>query len=398
MRRSTLAFPWLLLSLVGGCSYYDASLLNPVGGKPDAGSTEGGVDATPDVELDVEVEAADVVSEGVVQEAGETGGCTYARPPDPPAEAEPGGDIEFTVAVYSVNFGDATGNPKEIGYDLDSRCTCHGEGNSCLRESWATAEACDGPNGEDNAAGSLLTNMGPYFKDFGSTAWSEALLEGEWSILLRVRGYNGQPNDSKVRLDWYVPDNYDEDKESGAVPSWDGNDVWPIRATCLVEQDGGTADIEKPRYFDDNAYVTNGVLVGSFTSSSFQVSADYVIEFNGTFITGTIVEGPMGWTLEGGLMASRWKLQSLLAQVGRISLLNLPVCTNHPAYPTLKAEFCSRADIFSGLGTPTTSCDSLSAGMRFETMPAVLGTIIYDSFSTSQCDPSVDPANDTCDS
>jgi hypothetical protein len=244
----------------------------------------------------------------------------------------------------------------------------------------------------------MLTKLGPYFKDFGSAAWSKALFDGEWSILLRIRGYNGQPNDSKVQLDWYVPDNFDEDKESGAVPAWDGTDVWPIRSTSLVEQDGGKADIEKPRYFDDNAYVTNGVLVGSFTSSSFQVSADYVIEFNGTFITGDIVQGPIGWTLESGLMASRWKLQSLLAQVGRISLLNLPVCTNHPAYSALKAEFCSQADIFSGLGTPTTTCDSLSAGMIFETRPALLGGISYDSFSTSQCDPSVDPANDSCDS
>lgn len=397
MRRCTLVVPWLWLSLLGGCSYYDTSLLDPVGGKADAGVPEGG-EAGPDVGLDVEAEAPDV--EDVVQpETGETGGCTYARPPDLPPEAEPGGDIEFTVAVYSVNFGDLTGNPKEIGYDLDSRCTCLGEGNSCLRESWATADACDGPGGRDNAAGTLLAKMGPFFSSFGSAAWSKATLDGEWTLILRVRDYNGLPNDRKVRLDWYVPDQFAEGKpDENAVPAWDGTDVWPIRSTGLIEQDGGAADIEQPKYFDDNAYVSGGVLVGSFTASAFQVSADYVIEFNGTFITGNIVEGPQGWILENGLMASRWKLSSLLAQVGRISMLNLPVCTDHPAYQALKAEICSHADIFSGLGTPTTPCDSISAGMTFDTRPALLGDIIYDEFGTTNCDPSVDPANDSCGS
>jgi hypothetical protein len=240
----------------------------------------------------------------------------------------------------------------------------------------------------------MMSRIGPYFKDFGSDSWSQAILRGDWTILLRVSNYNGQKNDAKVRLDWYVPDKFPEDK---GIPKWDGTDAWPIRTTCLLESKEGVPDIEQPKYYDDNAYVTDGVLVGSFTNSAFQVSADYIIEFNGSFITGKLEEGPNGWQIEGGTLGSRWKLSSLLAHMGRVKILGIPVCTNHPAYAAVKAEFCSHADIFSGLGTPTTPCDSLSAGMLFETRPALLGDISTDEMQPSDCASAVDPANDDCD-
>lgn len=405
------AFPLAIcLFSFAGCSYYDASLLDPQGGGSDAGG-EASADAGPDVSheagedvvqeaasdaLDAGDSAEDAHAEDVTSEA-QT--CGHARPPDPPSVTNAGGDIEFTVAVQSVDFGDASGTPEQYGYDLDYRCTCQGEGNGCLRESWATADACDGPDGRDNLTGRFIASVAPLFSGFSSEGWSQDTYVGEWGLLLRVRNYNGEPDDDRVTLEWYVADQYWEDKpDKSYVPAWDGTDTWPIRVSTLEEQDGGAFDIDKPKYADEYAYVSGGVLVGSLTETSFQLSAQYAVELNGAFVTANVVERGGAWVLEEGLLASRWKLTTVLAQISRIELMGMPVCTNHPAYSSIKSQICSYADIYSGVGTPTTPCDAISMGMGFETAPAGFGEIIKDEPQGSPCDPSVDPGLDECGS
>lgn len=403
MRRIISLLPAVGL-LGSACSYYDTSLLEPTG--PSGG--DAGQDTSVDTGQDADQEASDVgqpdrpetdSNEGDTGDASETGTCGHARPPDPPTTSTGGGDIDFVVAVDSVDFGDGSGTPKLIGYDLDSRCTCLGEGNSCLRESWATADACDGPDGRDNSAGDLMTKLSPLFSGFGSGDWSQQAKEGAWSILLRVREYNGEPNDNQVRLDWYVPEQFWEDKgDDETPPLWDGNDAWPIRSTSLADKEGGAQDVDEPKFYDLHAYVTDGVLVASFPESAFQVSDNYLLQFVGSFITARLVSTAQGWALEDGMLASRWTLKSILAQISRLNIMSMPVCTNHIAYSSLKAEFCSRADIYSGVGTPTTPCDSMSSGMRFSARPAKLGTVVQQVPAVSPCEPNVDPANDSCGS
>ncbi len=395
VRRITLLLPVAVL-LGPACSYYDTSLLEATG--PSGG--DAGQDVSVEAGKDADQEATDVAQPDTPETDSpgpDTATCGHARPPDPPATSGGGGTIDFVVAVDSVDFGDATGSPKEIGYDLDSRCTCLGEGNSCLRESWATADACDGPDGRDNSAGALMTKLSPLFSGFGSGDWSEQAKAGAWSIMLRVREYNGEANDDQVRLDWYVPDQFWEDKDGDEIPPlWDGNDAWPIRSTSLEDAEGGPPSVDEPKFYDLHAYVTNGVIVASFPESAFQVSDNYLLQFVGSFITARVVSTEQGWALEDGILASRWTLKSILAQISRLSIMDMPVCTNHIAYSSLKEEFCSRADIYSGVGTPTTPCDSMSSGMRFTARPAKLGTVMLQDPTPNPCEPALDPANDSC--
>jgi hypothetical protein len=386
------------------CSYYDASLLGPKGGV-DAGQDvsvevgpEGSVEVGPEVE-EPDTQVPDVQDEESGQDASESGTCGSARPPEPPANSAGGGGIAFVVAVKQIDFGDAAGDPKDIGYDLDARCTCQGQGNACLREAWASADACDGPQGRDNAAGALLSKLSPLLTDFGSEDWSQAATEGDWSILLRVRGYNGTPDDDQVRLDWFVPHAYWVDKGDDSIqPAWDGNDVWPIRESSVLDPDAGAQSLEEPRFYDPHAYVTAGMLVASFPESAFQVSDKYLLDFVGSFITARVVETSGGWELQEGLLASRWKTASILGQLGRVVILGLAVCMDHPAYEGLKGQICSYADIYSGVGTPTTPCDSISAGMTFEAKPAKLGPVLPQASEPATCLPAVNPAGDTCGS
>ncbi|MFW5741602.1 MAG: hypothetical protein ACOC1F_14725, partial [Myxococcota bacterium] len=82
---------------------------------------------------------------------------------------------------------------------------------------------------------------------------------GDWTLLLRVRGYNGLPDDDRVRLDWYIPAEFYVLQDGGkAPPAWDGSDAWPIRTTSLHPPASGQPwDADDTKCFDEHAYVTN---------------------------------------------------------------------------------------------------------------------------------------------
>ncbi len=382
--------------ILGACSYYDSSLLAPAG--TDSGA-DAASDGPSDAGTDPDAAPGDAAGDGPSNDV--DAGCTHALPPDPPSVVDAGGDISFVVASSSIDFGDKQGgNPLAIGYDLDMRCTCQGEGNGCLRESWASEEACDGPGGRDNMTGKFLTALGGLFSDLGSESWSQGTTEGLWSLLLKVSGYNGLPDDDRVRLDWYIPAEFFYFQDGGKdPPKWDGTDAWPIRTTCLVPpSDGGAWDLDKPQYFDDRAYVRDGVLVGSVSTARIHINADYVLEFSGGLLTAKVVNKNGAWVLEDGLVAGRWPLQNILSQISRTRdpVFDLPICTDSPVYPQIKKQICSFADVCSGVGTPTTPCDAVSAGLRFSTAPAKLGPIVETGPPNVYCAPEVDPAQDCC--
>ena len=387
---------WLL---VAGCSYYDSSLLDPKG----AAGGDGGFDGSTDVDAsDANDEKPDAASDAPDdQQPPSDGGCTHALPPDPPNVADAGGSISFVVAASSIDFGDQqTSNPLDIGFDLDMRCTCP-EANGCLRESWATVDGCDGPGGRDNMAGKFMSELAALFDNLGSKAWTEGLLRGSWSLLLRLRDYNGEADDDRVRLDWYIPAEYFTFQDGGTdPPKWDGTDEWPVRTGSLeVPANGEPWDLDKTLYHDDRAYVRDGVVVGSVSAATIQVNEEYQVSITGGFLTANVVQDNGVWVLKNGIVAGRWPVQGILSQVSRIKdpVFNLPICTDNPVYPQIKNQICSFVDIYSGVGTPTTPCDAVSVGMRFETVAAKLGALVLSGEPKVYCDPAVDPSFDSCE-
>ena len=383
-------------ALAGACSYYDASLLEARGS---AGSDAGAAEAS----LDAFVPDGDAPSDALGDEplASESSTCGHASPPDPPAVQNCGGSIGFVAAMHSVDFADESGEPLNIGYDLDMRCTCSGEPNGCKRV-WATEEACDGPDGRDNTGGQFIKAVSSLFATFGAASWNESLHAGAWGMVVRVLDYNGEEDDDRVRTQLYVPRAYYHFQDGGKdPPKWDGTDEWPIRSTSLQDPgDGGTWDVDKPLYSDEFAYVNGGVLVASVSQGTMQVDENFAIEFTGAFLTARIVKGAGDqWSLEDGVLATRWRLANMLAQLSNVDdpLFGSPVCTDNAMYATAKAKICGYADMYAGVGTPTTPCDSLSLAMRFDATPARLGEVVVSSPNPPRCDPAVDPANDSCD-
>src|SRR5262249_35152216 len=129
--------------------------------------------------------------------------CTPATYPDPPSIPDDGTSIPGLVfAVHSIDMGDKGDVP---GFDLDHTCTCFDDaGSSCTPYSTAISQYCDQPaqTGVDNQASKLFQLIAlPLGKaNFGSDYFSARASEGAWSLLVRVEGYSGMPDDPKVTV------------------------------------------------------------------------------------------------------------------------------------------------------------------------------------------------------
>jgi hypothetical protein len=357
--------------------------------------------------------------------SGGAGACQSVVPPGPPAASDPGPDtVDFVAAIRAVDFGetDLADGPR-IGYDLDNLCTCSPtvpngpvDGQSCNVPSWAT-ERCDGPGGRDNAVAQLFELAAAFDQTFDSAAQSLAADQGQWSLLVRVRQYNGMANDDHVLVSLHPSPGLDNDPclPVNSQPHWDGSDQWPVDSMSLHGSAGGTGvggcgaagpgaegyDIDDPVFFDDNGYVNDGVLVAALPRAGLVFSGnDSAIEMNlvAGYLTATIGgSSSSGWVLTNGLLVGRWKLSDFFLTVRTMTSGGQPLCTDNNVYQMLKTAVCTFPDIHSELSPPTEPCDAMSFAMGFEAEPAQLGFVfVGDVVDIDPCPSATDPANDTC--
>jgi hypothetical protein len=330
-------------------------------------------------------------------------------PPLPMGIADTGG-VDFTVAVRSIDFGESASKEEPVGLDLDKTCTCLGEGASCLYPKWADKDHCDGRNGVDNAGAQVFESIVAAVGDagFGSAFYSKKAEEGEWSLLLRVTGYNGLENDPKVTLIIYATPGYGPGSGAGGGggsgleqdPKWDGTDAWPVSGNSLV--DGMSYDM--PKYVDTFAYVSEGTLVANLTEATIDFNGD-TSHLGVKLTAGTVmgsIQNPaadkLGWRIVNGVLAGRWRSEDLFDGLGTFTADGQSLCNDQGfIYKQFKKTLCGYIDIASTLGGPTLQCDSLSFGMKFTTHPALLGALYTPPALVSTCPMGQNPADDGCE-
>jgi len=323
--------------------------------------------------------------------------CAHKIPPPVPTDAQPGATEDFVVALRTVDMREGQG-AEPIGYDLDKTCSCQGEVASCREP--GKKPICDGTEGVDNQAAKIFRLIqggagGP--EKFGSGFFSAGAETGIWSILMRVRGYNGKADDDTVEFDWYPPASGAHGPDGGP-PLWDGTDTWPISSTGLA--DG--VSIDNPKFRNIHAYVTNHVLVASLPASFFSLGGSGIsgvsMRLTGGIVTATIIESDAGgYALRDGIISARWVLSDLFASLSSYRDSNGdPICIGTVTYNFGKSTICSSADILSGTGGPSDPCDALSLGLGFTADPARLGTPIAPIMPEKFCPDGGDPINDTC--
>jgi hypothetical protein len=354
-------------------------------------------------------------------QGGDSATCVHARWPDPPASSPSGGsDVEFVAAVRSIDIGEGAPNlaslGPSVGYDLDQLCTGAGDGSGCLLpESANPATSKDGPGGIDNAAAVLFAAIKAFEPLLDSQRFSEGAEKGDWSLLVRIQGYNGLPDDPAVVVSLYPSPGLRAETcvPADALPKWDGTDAWPVGSSALKSgkgfgADGGTGtcgpgvegfSFDSPRFTDPKAYVSGGRVVANLPDveiSAWLAMSPLVLRLKAGFFTGALVKVEGGYRIEQGVFTGRWPTSAMLRQLAASVASDVPVCTDNGIYTLLKEGVCDARDVASTLGGPTTPCDALSIGIAFEAYPATLGAVVPLETKESGCPPELDPANDDC--
>jgi len=360
-----------------------------------------------------ESSSAPTSGSGGARDAPDTGakspdGCVSAKWPAPPSGAEPGTDEDpFVVAVRSIDFGeDSVTNGPTIGYDLDDRCSCIQDGQSCKLPSSAAAEPCDGPGGIDNQLALLFIAASQFAPSLSSEQQSLRAESGDGGLLLTIEGYNGELDDEELRVGLITSPGVDKDPcyDADATPKWDGTDRWAISATAVEEPAGTSATMcdstrLTPKYVDPGAYVRDGVLVANLPSAEIVLSSKAnapTMILSAGFLTAVLTKIDGSWHLREGTLAARWRMSDIFAFIGTIDVDDEPLCTNHLFYGLFKNAVCSSPDITAALAGPTTPCDAVSMGLGFTADPARLGVVYQSTDDLPSCDEAFDPALDSC--
>lgn len=332
-------------------------------------------------------------------DAGDASVCAHASYPSPPAKDEPANppvDIDFTVASRSIDLGD-TGNI--IGLDIDRTCTCQNEGPSCTYPpSSANEDHCDAPEGRDNGSSMLIKTIGDFLggsSAFGTDYFTNRAEQGGWSLLIRVSNYNGGPNDTQVRLATYTT-KWDDAGQT-PTPTWNGSDVWRVSGEAL--EDG--VNPNNPKYKDDNAYVSNYIVVSSLPELVIKMdgaSGDLGLRLTAGTIMGRIEKTSDGkYKIVDGIVAARWKTSNIFSIASTININDQPLCNDGGLfYSSFKKLVCKRIDIATQAGAASVPCDAVSFGMNFNSEPVLLGEVYTPTFDPSPCAPGQDPGDDSC--
>lgn len=367
-----------------GCNVYDPSLLLP----GDAGALSGMLDG---------------------------GACVPVTPPTRPAVVSPDAEAQISLIVAAFNSIDigvgADGGVTPYGYDLDGVCTCPGP-PSCARDDMAHA-TCDDKGGVDNNAVLLFLALGAATST-GTLRIDQGLQSGQYGLLIAIKGYNGEANDDKVEVDFYVSNGLNRTSDGGIpTPLLDGTDQWTIDPNSLVPSCAGGLECQ-PLYSDDVAYVSNGFVIAhmsrpipiafgdrTFLGGATMSLSDAVIV--GELAPFQLSHGGVSRQLTGGTIAGRWPTSQLLST---LSTVGDPIrdggflCGDSPAYKVIKAVACGAADISQNHSNdnnvPLAVCDAVSVGMHFTAVPAVLGGVLAVDAAPAGCGDGGVPFTDTC--
>jgi len=355
----------LFTSALSACSVYDPAL------------------------LDMDAEVIDV---GVA--------VTSRQPPVRPTGADDGVAIEpltFGLRDSLLNQGSGWTN---IGFDLDGITTnaATGFASECTPPDGDPQR--DGMDGIDNAFGSdLFPLVGAFIPNLEETARA-GQEEGSGAPVIRVTGWNGTPNDSRVVASLSTGVSATsadgigeappaiqpirsgmillEDGTPAPLPIWDGQDwVW-LREDSFVAN-----DINQPRSLDDNAYVADGRLVfrlRSGTELTFaSESVGVQIRLGDAIVVGELTRTGM----TNIIVTGRWSVADLLSTAQSVGL-----CPGTVEYRLLESRLGGIADVRDSRPEPGETglvCNALSAAVSFRGSLLRVGGFATARAVTNQC-------------
>jgi hypothetical protein len=323
---------------------------------------------------------------------------------DRPSKSDPGGDVGVLLfGIRTMRLGSRNSNGEldknawqEIGFDLDGVCTlaptcpvtgeppisCRPQGNQIPQ---------DGVQCRDNTFGRLeyMVETTPEFGAkyrLGEPAFNCSICQGAYNILFRVEGYNGQANDTSVRVDIYPSPGLTQPKSgvdcSGETwdksSCWTRDDVWTAQQSYVKSGQAGP-DIGESSLYDPGAFVREGFVVAALPEntvfwfpSTTASGRSFPMILQKGIVSGRLLKADAGWTISDGMISGRMIWTDALDGFRKLGL-----CEGDPIFEAARMFAKTSVDLIStGAVLADTPCDAISVGIAFVADEAQVGPLV----------------------
>jgi hypothetical protein len=252
-------------------------------------------------------------------------------------------------------------------------CTCNADPGSCTRAD--AAPYCDEEGGVDHSANELAETLAALA---GTPTEVDRITRGEYSMLVRIRDYNGTADDPNVFVEVFSSPGLDGVQDGGPAspPTFDGTDVWTVDPSSLFLP---KAPPHIAVVFDEHAYVAQGTLVAMPSDPLTLKAGGISVLVRAVVITGKLRREGAIFVIDEGVLVGRIRTTDFLTglEAARDPITKGGVCGDAGLYPQLLPRICEAADIMSDRGRDNTgsACDAMSIAARFTTRPAILGPV-----------------------
>jgi hypothetical protein len=291
-------------------------------------------------------------------------------------------DVEAVFAFRNISLDQSGDRWRRFGLDLDGMDTTSiGDAAECVAANGNPP--LDGNKGIDNSFGQYVL---PTVVSLISCLEDNIALNqgrGRGTALLRLREWNGTPNDAKVdvsvlsavdgtslddvsAVEWGGP-NGSRLMLPGAIeeapqPAWDGEDYFFVDPSVLV-----AGNLDRPETWKTDAYISNGRVVLSLDTAATFVfltgPGSFSISINGFLIADISEDGQI---LEKGMIAGRFSAGELVA-----TLEPLGICDESfrgSVVGLLTDNLDLRAD--PNTGSPDDPCTATGVAFTFQGIQA----------------------------
>jgi hypothetical protein len=277
---------------------------------------------------------------------------------------------ERVFALNSLSLGEADrgGNKnkdawKKYGFNLDNRITAvadkssPGLGRVCKLQPGAVASTHqDGDEGTDNSFGkNILTLLDPFAPN-PSTDISKSIIDGEFTIMLKVIGLTDEPEQTNTGLSGtLLVGGAFNPEDKTARPTFTAADDWPYVADPQVPISG--------------AYINKGVFVNGKGGAQVKIAIGIQGQNLNLTINKAIISfkhNPATKSLEEGTIAGVINTEELVTGVGAIAgRLSKDLCQGSTV-EGIKSSLKQASDMLAdGTQDPGRTCDGISVGLGF---------------------------------
>ncbi len=348
-------------------------------------------------------------------------------PSDRPIGEDDASLPEIYLGFTQIRLGTKTpeGEPTDsawgkFGFDLDGLCTrsntCPG-GDQVSCRSAGPAIPYDGDLCRDNTLARLLPTVTAGFDASDKYGLNEdtfncQLWRGGYNMLVRVSNYNGEPNDGRVRVDYYLSTGIEETipwncptPNFRAYPRWRSLRTWGVDDRSLTGPISTPGTLPDSKFADVDAYVREGYLVARVPEGTEQ---GFIGDGNpyrgwlfkprrGVFVGRLGKEQDGTWKIGDGLLGGRIAKQELVRSFHEAGFCDAGAVNTF--YSIMIDALNETADVLaSGETDATEPCDAVSYGFAFEAGQLLPGKAVKVPPRVECCEPgkSIDECMEMC--